>query len=428
MTKQSLPLRTLAPARASLPLLAALNGSTFIAGYFQSYVIFWASLFMAFIVCLFRFYMMKNSRIFAAFSVLFASILYLRGSFAGMTWDVASFELPKYYDLIAGSKGPYWTYAPLPSVFAGSALSLNLPGAAIVYSYTLVLFALSLCELLSLLPTRGIPVAAAILSAGLLSIFNSVFHVGKGDLLAASFSNIMSSAIIGITILDRPHLKSNSISLKYITPATSLLIACMFAVLAFLSKTGSILLSAPLLVMGLVGVAIHRKDLNLKLLSPKKPIKKFNLASITLILLVLSLVIYLREFLLHGLPSSVEFSIASMGKQNSLFFGINHFMSNFSSPMAALNGKQALKLYSSLLMLISFTALPLSLTCAKMFNPSISISSKVFRSLAALAISLAILFMPFAALHPLGNGALLSTENLRLIAQPAILLLALSFA
>ena len=404
-------------------LLALLNSIAFIAGRFQLFFLFWIFLLLAFSITLIRIRSIDcDNYSGTSLSILSAAVVYLLFSGAGMTWDVASFEFPKYYDLLAGTKGPYWTYALLPPVFYGSSLSLGLLGIATIYTYSLALFSLSFCELIHAGNGKNRLTKITILSILLITLFNGIFHIGKGDLLAASFLNIATTCAVSLCISKKSRAKNNNLFLCETDPRESLAILIIYAMLSFLSKTGTALLAVPLILISIIGFFMRLRSLgqtiflsrNLKLLF-----------AATFLSLIASLFIYFYEFYVHGLPGAVDLAIAEAGKNHSLIFSMSKFSDKLIRPGSLLMGE---KLLSSLLIIFTSILVVIFGLVRKMRYSHCGLPEKILIGCLASTFVISIVSMPFAALHPLGFGIGYSSENLRLIAQPSLALIILSLA
>ena len=136
--------------------------------------------------------------------------------------------------------------------------------------------------------------------------------------------------------------------------------------------------------------------------------------------IALGLSVYLQRFHRFGLPGPFDFGIVRSGARKSLS---QNYVNFFSYPDLdfAVNAIYLLKTGVFILALL----IPLMRIVVRLRSVAAARQRIVVLYLATVFL-LAIWFAPFAAQHPMGSGLYGSTENLRLVAQPAISLVILS--
>ena len=391
--------------------IGVVNLLAFLSSVHELSFLFWFLIFACLFLISFRILSLRLPGVMALMACIVGSIRYLLTHNTTMVWDVASFELPNYFDFLSQIRGPFWTYALLPSSFYGISLAHGVLGVAIIYSFSLVLFACSLAELLSLLELRSVYPVGIVIAFLLLTPYNTIFHVGKGDLIAASFMNILTVSAIRLCLPSQESIAQAHEDLR--NSKIDVMASILFGALAFLSKTGTVMTSLPLLV--LVGQRILTSRSSLGLTRPL-----WHLPAISIAISV-GLSIYFQKYHVFGLPTQSDLGVVRYGANHSL--SLNYI--EFFSPPNHQNAQLVFHIYHVIIFTFS-VLIPLIGVIVHSLTTKILRRKIVLLCLASIFL-LSVWFAPFAAQHSIGSGSYGATENLRLVAQPAVSLLIISF-
>jgi hypothetical protein len=297
-----------------------------------------------------------------------------------------SFEAPNYIDWLLHAKGPYWTYSLFPgSYLVPSTASETL--TRLVFFFSLLLFSLSIAYITRLLTGLQRATYCAIAAFLLYNLFYTLFHLGKGDLFAASFLNLAFASFMTLAFSCK-----NSDATDGETATAS---AFIFGSLAVAAKSGLLAITAILL-----GMCIYK----CYQLGMKPRLTSMSVAALGISTLAISP--YLAKLLWFGPLGPQDYAIARSGSSYSIFATRREFYEAFL----------ALKPIP----LIIVAAVSLSLLGVLINKRSRLFKADIVFMFAASLASMT--FMPFVVVH-----GYTSFESMRLIAQPLMLIVLLPF-
>jgi len=373
--------------------------------------------------------LLKNSNLKfnASLSVAFVGALNLlanRGS--GLNQDVLNFEFSKYFDYLNQIAGPYWFYSNFTSYIFGASYSFD--SCLILFLNwlnCLLFFSVSFVDMISVLPfgnaeKKRLYIACLFL---LSTIFLSLFHAGKGDLLAFAFLNVVFMVLVRLfLVLSHGYCKTyDRFGDQHLFSLFSL--GLSFSFLAVAVKTSS---AMPLFLFLAVCISLVCKFRGELSLDVKTDLLKI-LCSVLLLLSLVSCWFSLSP-VLQGLDS-VESSALVLGSKSSILSNSSFFFSSLSFQGKTLESipddqvlKVKVKAFAQIFILLA-SIVYLFIPRYKKPSHVLALIPDCFYSICILYLFLVIASMPYAGLKVLGNGIWLSTENLRLVAQPFIMLL-----
>jgi len=156
-------------------------------------------------------------------------------------WDIVSFELQTFHDWRHNQRPAYWDYSMLSTIYHGAWSTLGTKFITGAYGMSCLMF----CAAISLVLTRMRTVAILSMLIGTLIIItrvaDSIFILGKGDMLSTSFSLICLFYVLSI-------LQENSTE----TEDVRLCNAIIFGALAISTKLSAVLFVAPAAIIALI--------------------------------------------------------------------------------------------------------------------------------------------------------------------------------